>query len=94
MFITVQAGYKNFHRAGRLWRDLTSRRRSGQGQGIDEFLPHNRYQGSVAVICPACPEPGFNLPENWKDQLKDPEQRYAGHILICAGSDVMSDTSI
>ncbi|KZV98477.1 hypothetical protein EXIGLDRAFT_606932 [Exidia glandulosa HHB12029] len=50
------SGYKNFLRAGRYWRDLTSRRQSGQGHGIDAFLPANRYPGSVAIVCPACPE--------------------------------------
>ena len=71
----IQEGYENFRRAGRFWRDLTSRRQSGQGQGIDEFLPENRYPGSVAVVCPACPEPGFNLPEDWKEKVKDPNER-------------------
>jgi hypothetical protein len=22
--------------------------------------------GSMAVFCPACPQPGINLPEDWK----------------------------
>ncbi|EJD33797.1 hypothetical protein AURDEDRAFT_28973, partial [Auricularia subglabra TFB-10046 SS5] len=60
-----QSGYKNFARAGRYWRDLTSRKQSGQAQGIDTFLPPNRYPGSVAVICPTCPEPDFNLEPDW-----------------------------
>ncbi|KZV78878.1 hypothetical protein EXIGLDRAFT_633073, partial [Exidia glandulosa HHB12029] len=72
-----QSGYKNFRRAGRYWRDLTSRRQSGQAQGIDAFLPANRYPGSVAIVCPACPDPGFNLPEDWVEKLKDPTERYS-----------------
>lgn len=60
---------------GRYWRDLTSRKQSGQEQGIGEFLPENVYPGSVAGICVACPEPGFNLPDDWVARLKDPVER-------------------
>ncbi|KZV78847.1 hypothetical protein EXIGLDRAFT_783167 [Exidia glandulosa HHB12029] len=69
-------GYREFLRAGRFWRDLTSRKQSGQGQGIDDFLPANRYPGSVAVVCPACPEPGFNLPDDWYEKLDDPKSGF------------------
>jgi hypothetical protein len=44
----------------RVWRHLAERRRSGQDHGIDLEFPH-RQQGSLAVRCPACPEPGFNV---------------------------------
>lgn len=26
--------------------------------------------GSLAIFCPACPQPGINLPENWKKDQK------------------------
>ena len=25
--------------------------------------------GSLAIFCPSCPQPGINLPPNWKDLL-------------------------
>lgn len=28
----------------------------------------NVPDGSMAVFCPACPQPGINLPENWKEK--------------------------
>jgi hypothetical protein len=34
--------------------------------------------GSLAIFCPACPQPGINLPKNWN---KD-EKRYAVSFLI------------
>jgi hypothetical protein len=34
----------------------------------DSISPGN---GDLALFCPACPQPGINLPKNWKD---DPNQ--------------------
>ena len=44
----------------RVWRHLATLRRSGQTHGIDRLLSHRR-PNSLAVRCPACPEPGFNV---------------------------------
>lgn len=68
-----QKGYKSFLRAGRYWRVLKMTMRSGQAHDIDRHLPANRWPGSLVVVCPACPEPGFNLQPDWKDYLEDPE---------------------
>lgn len=49
----------------REWRHLKMLKRSGRGhdpKGIDATT-----QGECAVLCPACPHPGKNLPANWKD---------------------------
>lgn len=40
-------------------------KRAGRGhdlEGIDNTAP-----GSLTVECPACPHPGQNLPENWRE---------------------------
>lgn len=40
-------------------------KRAGRGhdpEGIGETPP-----GSLTVECPACPHPGQNLPDNWRD---------------------------
>lgn len=40
-------------------------KRSGQALEISTLLPH--FGSSVAVTCPACPQPGMNMPDNWKE---------------------------
>lgn len=40
-------------------------KRAGRGhdpEGVGNTLP-----GSLTVECPACPHPGRNLPENWRE---------------------------
>lgn len=51
----------------RQWTDLRDRLRSGEGHG--ETL--SGKSGSLALQCMACPQPGFNLPTDWK---KDKDQ--------------------
>ncbi|KAG1833671.1 hypothetical protein DFJ58DRAFT_869463 [Suillus subalutaceus] len=41
-------------------------------------------QGSCAVVCPACPHPGKNLPEDWKAALPDKRWLYAQFLAIDA----------
>jgi len=55
---------------------------SGQCHGIDEYLPRNRHPGSVTVVCPACPEPEFNLQENW-EKMAVMEDEYVAHLFAC-----------
>lgn len=55
----------------RQWRHLKMLKRAGRGhddQGVAGTAP-----GSCAVLCPACPHPGKNLPRNWAQA--PPEQR-------------------
>ena len=37
------------------------------GRGHDPEGVGNTPPGSLTVECPACPHPGRNLPENWKE---------------------------
>ena len=37
------------------------------GRGHDPEGIGNTPPGSLTVECPACPHPGWNLPENWRD---------------------------
>ena len=66
--------YRELMRALRQWRDLTNRRRAG--------LPFDRNPelnaGSLALFCPACPQPGVNLPANWKDDTEQYVHRSHG----------------
>ena len=57
--------YHESLRAFREWRHLKLLKRHGRGHvenGIEKTSP-----GSCAVECPACPQPGRNLPVNWRD---------------------------
>jgi hypothetical protein len=56
-------------RISRQWRDLKARMEFGLIYGDQET-----QLGRLAWFCPACPQPGLNLPETWMD---DPEQ-YGG----------------
>ena len=38
----------------------------GLGHQPEEDIP----DGSMAVFCPACPQPGVNLPPDWKTRYK------------------------
>jgi len=47
----------------RQWRNLKGLKRGGRGHdegGIDGTKP-----GELALLCPACPHPGINLPPDW-----------------------------
>ncbi|KAF8222328.1 hypothetical protein L208DRAFT_1323193, partial [Tricholoma matsutake] len=37
------------------------------GHGHDPSGVKGTQEGECAVLCPACPQPGKNLPPNWKD---------------------------
>src|ERR1700761_5549780 len=54
--------YKQILRASRQWHDMQSQMHSGLGHYDDE----QPRDGSMAVFCPACPQPGINLPDDWK----------------------------
>ncbi|KAH8994378.1 hypothetical protein EDB86DRAFT_2805115 [Lactarius hatsudake] len=59
----VQNRYKQLLRASRQWRDLKTRMESGLGHQPETESPPD---GAMAVFCPACPQPGINLPTDWK----------------------------
>ena len=53
----------------RQWRYLKMLKRSGRGHsttGADGTKP-----GELAVLCPACPQPGKNLPDDWQNAPED-----------------------
>ncbi|KAH8101661.1 hypothetical protein DFH11DRAFT_1523480 [Phellopilus nigrolimitatus] len=62
---TATYKYNEFAFVVRLWRHLTMLKRGGRGhdpRGVDATS-----QGELAVECPACPQPGRNLPLDWRD---------------------------
>lgn len=73
--VTVQDRYDEFMRMVRMWRNLKMLQRSGRGhdpKGIDATEP-----GQCAVLCPACPQPGKNLPDGW--ELAPQNEQYVNH---------------
>ena len=77
---TVADRYRELMRALRQWRDLSNRRRAGEPLDPGIVLK----PGDLALFCPACPQPGINLPDDWE---KDTNQlapslrvRYPTHL--------------
>ncbi|KAG1726701.1 uncharacterized protein EDB91DRAFT_1330919 [Suillus paluster] len=63
--LPVKDRYESFLRMIHEWRHLKMLKRSGRGHeasGID-----GTAEGECAILCPACPHPGKNLPADWKD---------------------------
>ncbi|KAF8463729.1 hypothetical protein DFH94DRAFT_796350 [Russula ochroleuca] len=48
----------------RQWHDLQSRKWLGFGHDVEK-TPQN---GNLAHYCPACPQPGINLPDDWNSK--------------------------
>lgn len=70
----------------RIWRNLKSLKRAGRRHdpnGVAATAP-----GEMAVVCPACPHPGKNLPDDWRSAPK--EDRY---VLICSFFQALMYTS-
>ncbi|KAM6501762.1 hypothetical protein JOM56_001739 [Amanita muscaria] len=57
--------YAEFHRSFRIWRGLLMLKRAGRGQ--DPAGASATAQGELALECPACPHPGYNLPDGWQN---------------------------
>lgn len=53
----------------RQWRNLKMLKRAGRGH--DPTGVAGTKEGECAVLCPACPQPGKNLPANWREAPED-----------------------
>jgi CxC2 like cysteine cluster associated with KDZ transposases len=56
--------YREFRRMSRIWRWMKKLKWAGYAgsKPVSAVKP-----GELAIYCPACPQPGINLPDNWKD---------------------------
>ncbi|KAI5998461.1 hypothetical protein EDC04DRAFT_2584920, partial [Pisolithus marmoratus] len=54
--------YRELMRVSRLWRDLKHRKWFGFGHDTEK----DPGEGGLALFCPACPQPGLNLPTDWR----------------------------
>ena len=68
----IQNLYKQLLRVSCQWCDLMNRMQTGLGHQLGEGDP---LDGSMAIFCPACPQPGINLPQDW-------QERYNSYVLI------------
>lgn len=57
--------YHEFRRMSRLWRWMKKLKWAGFGHNARD--PLKPEAGSLGNFCPTCPQPGINLPMNWKD---------------------------
>ncbi|KAJ7835681.1 hypothetical protein B0H14DRAFT_2363241, partial [Mycena olivaceomarginata] len=74
--------YHEFLRMTRQWRHIQMLKRASRGHenaGIASTKP-----GGCALLCPACPHPGINLPPNWKDVPEEKQFLYALFVAIDA----------
>ncbi|KAH8976968.1 hypothetical protein EDB86DRAFT_2819419 [Lactarius hatsudake] len=58
--------YKQLLRTSRQWRDIKSRMEQGLGHQSEDTAP----DGSLAIFCLACLQPGINLPNDWKTRYE------------------------
>ncbi|KAL1736713.1 hypothetical protein EV714DRAFT_198405 [Schizophyllum commune] len=58
--------YAAFLRCVRQWRFLKMMKLGGRGSDTSR-RPTDFGAGELAVTCPACPQPGVNLPEGWRE---------------------------
>src|SRR5882672_11447537 len=59
---SFQNRYRELLRVSRQWRNLQALKRFGFGHGQSR----DPGPGDLALFCPACPQPGINLPEGWE----------------------------
>ena len=76
--------YHELRRLSRLWRWVKKLRWAGYGQRVEPLSPQ---PGELGNFCPACPQVGINLPEDWKDDLN----RWVYRRVITANGNFKTD---
>lgn len=61
-----------------MWRHLKLLKRGGRAHALGGV--EGTASGELAVLCPACPNPDFNLPKDWRKVPK--ESAYVKGIFI------------
>ncbi|KAJ3513190.1 hypothetical protein NLJ89_g3087 [Agrocybe chaxingu] len=74
--------YTTFLRIVREWRHVRLLKRMGRGHAASGV--QGTQKGECAILCPACPHPGINLPEDWHDQPESRQWLYSLFIGIDA----------
>ncbi|KAJ7018432.1 hypothetical protein C8F04DRAFT_1277733 [Mycena alexandri] len=80
--VLIRDRYDEFLRMTREWRHIEMLKRAGRGHdpaGVEATQP-----GECALLCPACPQPGKNLPPGWEDAPKARRFLYALFLALDA----------
>ncbi|KAJ7876464.1 hypothetical protein B0H14DRAFT_2568179 [Mycena olivaceomarginata] len=75
--------YKGFMWTMREWRHLIMLKRGGRGNDGDRLVAETK-PGELVVVCPACPQPGINLPADWESASGEEKFLYILYIAIDA----------
>jgi hypothetical protein len=78
---TVVNLYHELRRLSRLWRWVKKLRWAGYAQRVGQPLASKR--GELGNFCPACPQVGINIPENWKE---DPNRWVYRRVITADGN--------
>ncbi|KAG2144653.1 uncharacterized protein EDB93DRAFT_1241226 [Suillus bovinus] len=76
----IRDRYSEFLRMVIEWRNCKTLKRSGRGH--DPAGVHSTRNGNLAVLCPACPHPGKNLPDGW--EMEPNQWKYGLFIAVDA----------
>ncbi|KAK7696208.1 hypothetical protein QCA50_000861 [Cerrena zonata] len=76
---SVPDRYREFMRVVREWRNLKQRKRAGVHYSAGHEGERGIKEGGLAIFCPACPQPGVNLPEDWAKE--DDQWRFMRTLL-------------
>ncbi|KIL55518.1 hypothetical protein M378DRAFT_188665 [Amanita muscaria Koide BX008] len=74
--------YHEFLRVFRIWQHLQALKRAGRGH--DPAGSAATSPGELVLECPACPQPGKNLPQNWEDAKSEDRFLYTLFLAIDA----------
>jgi CxC2 like cysteine cluster associated with KDZ transposases len=72
--------YREFRRMSRLWRWMKKLKWAGYGSNLKRVS--NVQPGELAIYCPACPQPGINIPDNW---MEDPTRQVTIPLIYVSG---------
>jgi hypothetical protein len=75
--------YREFRRMSRIWRWMKKLKWAGYAGSSKKVAEVGA--GELGIFCPACPQPGINLPDNWRDDLA--KHVYIFNILFCLTND-------
>ena len=62
------------------WRHLKMMKRAGHGRYDGRST---KEDGSCAILCPACPQPGINLPPDWENAPEETQYVLRVLTLLC-----------
>ncbi|KAJ7775286.1 hypothetical protein B0H16DRAFT_1712863 [Mycena metata] len=80
--VLIRDRYDEFLRMSREWQHIEMLKRAGRGH--DPAGVEATQLGECALLCPACPQPGKNLPPDWKNTPKARRFLYALFLALDA----------